>query len=136
MSDTVVTGGCACGAVRYRIAGAPLASATCQCRSCRRASAAPIVPWLRVEEARFAITAGTAVAHASSPDVTRTFCGRCGTPLTYRKAGHDGEIDVTTCSLDDPDAFPPIAHLWTSHKLGWVALADGLPCLPEDPPDA
>lgn len=135
MDEPIIAGGCACGAVRYRITGAPLVSATCQCRSCRRASAAPIVPWVHVEESRFAITAGAPVAFASSPDVTRTFCGRCGTPLTYRKTSYAGKLDVTTCSLDAPDAFPPVVHLWTSHALAWVALADGLPSLPEGPPE-
>ncbi len=135
MDAASITGGCACGAVRYRIAGAPLVSVTCQCGSCRRAAAAPIVAWIHVEESDFAITAGAPVAHASSPDVTRTFCGRCGTPLTYRKVGYAAKLDVTTCSLDAPDAFPPIVHVWTSHALGWVALADGLPCLPEGPPE-
>jgi hypothetical protein len=131
MTPLPIEGGCSCGAVRYRLDGEPLASATCQCRSCRRAAAAPIVPWLHVDAGRFTITAGTPVAFASSPDVTRTFCGRCGTPLTYAKQTYGGKIDVTTCSLDDPEAFPPRVHLWTSHKLDWVALADGIPSLAE-----
>jgi hypothetical protein len=40
---------------------------------------------------------------------------------------------VTTCSFDDPDAFPPVAHCWTSHQLHWIKLTDGLPCLEEGP---
>jgi hypothetical protein len=38
---------------------------------------------------------------------------------------HGPTIDVTTGSLDDPEVFPPIAHVWTSHKLGWVKLRTG-----------
>jgi len=41
-------GGCLCGAVRYRMVGAPLSSAICHCASCRRASGAPTVAWLTV----------------------------------------------------------------------------------------
>jgi hypothetical protein len=37
------------------------------------------------------------------------------------------EIDVTTCSLDDPERLPPEHHTRTSSKLGWVKLSDGLP---------
>jgi hypothetical protein len=37
------------------------------------------------------------------------------------------EIDVTTCSLDDPDGLPPRDHTRTSSKLSWVELADQLP---------
>jgi hypothetical protein len=129
-------GGCSCGAIRYRIAAGPVLSATCECRSCRRASAAAIVPWIHIDTARMTIVQGEPVTYVSSPGVTRTFCGRCGTPLTYHKASYGQAIDVTTCSLDDPNAFPPMVHLWTSHRLAWVQLAAGIPCLPEGPPDA
>jgi hypothetical protein len=43
---------------------------------------------------------------------------------------------VTTCSFDDPDAFPPVAHVWTSHQLHWVKLTDGLPSFEEGPPSS
>jgi hypothetical protein len=129
-----IEGGCLCGQVRYCLRGAPLSSGTCQCRTCRKASAAAIVPWIRVDAERFAFTAGRPVEFESSPEVTRTFCGRCGTPLTYRTASYAGTIDVTTCSLDDPEAFPPLGHVWTSHRLSWVRLGDGLPCFEEGVP--
>jgi hypothetical protein len=65
----------------------------------------------------------------------RTFCGRCGSPLTYRHTSYEGKkIDVTTVSLDAPEAFPPQGHVWTSHKLKWLKLADGLPCFDEGVP--
>ena len=99
MSDSAA-GGCLCGAIRYRIDGAPLASVTCQCRSCRRASAAPVVPWLHLDAAQLAFTAGTPVEFESSPSVKRTFCGRCGTPLTYWKTSYGQAIDVTTVTAE------------------------------------
>jgi hypothetical protein len=135
MNQATIEGGCLCGAVRYRIASAPLTSGTCQCRSCRRASAAAIVPWISVNAEDFVFTAGQPVEYQSSPPATRSFCGRCGTPLTFRHLSYQGKtIDVTTVSLDDPEAFPPQGHVWTSHKLAWVKLADGLPCFDEGAP--
>lgn len=130
----IIEGGCLCGAVRYRIEGEPLVSGTCQCRSCRKASAAAIVPWIHLESEKFSFTKGKPADFNSSPSVTRTFCGSCGTPLTYWKTSYGRTLDVTTCSLDDPDAFPPVAHVWTSHRLRWIELADGLPCFDEGPP--
>jgi hypothetical protein len=127
-------GGCLCGTVRYRLDGDPLASGTCQCRTCRKATASALVPWLHLDATRFAFTAGQPVEFHSSPEVTRTFCGRCGTPLTYWTKSYGPKIDVTTVSLDDPEAFPPMGHLWTSHKLGWLELTDGLPSLAEGLP--
>ncbi len=37
------------------------------------------------------------------------------------------EIDVTLCSLDNPEAVLPKDHTRTSSRLPWVKLADGLP---------
>lgn len=135
MSEQSFEGGCLCRAVRYRIQGEPLVSGTCQCRTCRRASGAAIVPWIHVSSDGFSFTAGEPVRFNSSPSVTRTFCGRCGTPLTYWKPSYERTIDVTTCSLDEPNAFPPVGHVWTSHQLEWLKLADGLPCFEEGPPE-
>lgn len=124
-----------CGAVRYRLTAPPLASVTCQCRSCRKASAAAIVPWIHLDSESLSFIAGKPVEFRSSPPVVRTFCGRCGTPLTYWRTDYGSTIDVTTCSLDDPEALPPIAHVWTSHALGWLKLADDLPCFEEGAPE-
>ncbi len=133
MSETI-EGGCLCGEVRYRILGEPLISGTCQCGTCRKASSAAIVPWLHLDSTTFAFTSGQPVEFESSPSVTRTFCGRCGSPLTYWTTSYGKTIDVTTCSLDNPEAFPPLGHVWTSHRLSWLELADELPCFEEGPP--
>jgi len=37
------------------------------------------------------------------------------------------EIDVTTCTLDEPERLPPEDHTWTRSRLPWIRLADGLP---------
>jgi hypothetical protein len=131
-----IEGGCLCGQVRYRIDGEPIASVTCQCRSCRKASAAPVVPWLHLDAGNFAFTAGRPLEFRSSPPVIRSFCGRCGSPLTYWSESYGNKIDVTTCSLDDPEAFPPARHVWASHGLSWVKLADGLPSHAESTPSS
>jgi hypothetical protein len=41
------------------------------------------------------------------------------------------EIDVTICSLDQPEAVPPKDHTRSSSQLKWVKLADGLPSYQE-----
>jgi hypothetical protein len=127
MSQSSFEGRCLCGAVRYRLNGEPLVSGMCHCRTCRRTCAAPMLPFITFPLNRFTLTRGKPAEFHSSPQVTRSFCGVCGTPLTYRNDGHGDEIDVMTCSLDDPEVCPPSHHIWVSHKLGWVQLSDGLP---------
>jgi hypothetical protein len=122
-----IAGGCLCGAIRYRIDVAPTVSMICHCRTCRAAGGAPVVAWVTFPTTDVSFVQGTPAAFHSSPPVTRTFCPSCGTPLTYVHADRPGEIDVTTCSLDDPAAFPPTYHAWLEHRVGWVRFGDGLP---------
>ena len=122
-----IEGGCFCGAVRFRASDAPTQSMICHCRSCRRAAAAPAVPWVTFRREAFTLTAGELVTHRSTPKVRRGFCGACGTPLTYAHDGRPGEVDVTTISLDEPDAFPPTYHAQLGDDVSWVKFGDGLP---------
>ena len=45
----------------------------------------------------------------------------------FEDEDYSNEIDVTTCSLDDPVSLPPKSHIHTSSKLSWIKLADRLP---------
>jgi hypothetical protein len=122
-----IEGGCYCGAVRYELMSLPLASMVCHCQSCRRIAGAPVVAWLTVAKNDFRFTRGTPSDLESSIGVRRTFCSSCGTPLTYESVKYAEEVDVTTCTLDDPNAYPPSHHSWVSHDLQWTRLVDGLP---------
>lgn len=112
------TGGCLCGAVRYRADGEPRHPTLCHCESCRRAAGAPAVAWLTFPSARFAFTNGEPQRFRSSPHVERSFCGRCGTPLTYVRDDHP-EVDVTTGSLDAPERAAPTDQTWVADRLPW-----------------
>lgn len=128
MSDTGrAMGGCLCGAVRYEIAAEPTHRTICHCRTCRHASAAPMVAWVTAPRAALRITSGAPREYASSPEVVRTFCKTCGTPLTYTHERRPDEVDVTTCSLDQPEAYAPTQHVWASHRLAWLSSVEELP---------
>ncbi|HEV7660221.1 MAG TPA: GFA family protein [Allosphingosinicella sp.] len=120
-------GGCLCGAVRYRVAGPPRATSLCHCGSCRRATGGPSLAWAIFDDDKVEIVAGTLAIYASSPGVERGFCGRCGTSLTYTRASRPGLLDVTTASLDDPEAFPPAKEIWVEERLSWEAANPALP---------
>jgi hypothetical protein len=131
----LLEGGCLCGHVRYEAGGAPFHSTVCHCSMCRRAAGAPMVAWFTVPRAEFRLVLGAPARFASSDRATRTFCPRCGTPLTFEADEYPDEIDVTTASLDDPEAMPPRDHTHTETRLRWVRLADGLPTYPDRRPD-
>jgi hypothetical protein len=119
-------GGCLCGAVRYRLAGEPLSSIVCHCATCRKISAAPMLAWLTLPRVQFEFLMGSPQIYLSSRDVVRRFCGQCGTPLTYENGSSPNTIDITTASLDDPNAFPPSMEVWLEHRLDWQPINENL----------
>ena len=131
MTDTTrkFEGGCLCGSVRYQLQrGAPDWSAHCHCRSCQKATGAAFATWIGVKKDKFEVTKGRLAIFNSSPGVERSFCGRCGTSLTYVAEDRwPGEISVLAPTQDDPGVAAPTAHVYVEHQLAWVKLADGLP---------
>jgi len=136
MTVSTFEGGCLCGRVRYRAEGQATNGTICHCRTCRKASAAPVVAWVTFAASGFSWVSGTPAEYRSSAPVRRTFCAACGTPLTYAHADFASSIDVTVGSLDEPEAFEPADHTWVSHKLDWVKITDTLPAYPKTRPPA
>lgn len=123
----MLTVGCLCRAVRYRVDAAPENPSNCHCSLCRRASGAPFVAWFTVPLAGFTIVSGKLQSYRSSPKAKRGFCAACGTQVTFAFDALPDRVDVTTCSLDDPNLVPPRDNIYTSTTPSWVKLADGLP---------
>ena len=135
MNEESHDGGCQCGAIRYRISGAPRSSTLCFCRSCRLSSGAPMVGWRVVPSGGFAWLAGQPRHHRSSSAVLRGFCADCGTLLTYQRDGAPATIDVTTVTLDRPEGLAPTQEIWLSDKLPWAASDPRLQHWPRDVDD-
>ena len=93
-----------------------------------------MVAWFTVPRTEFRLVAGAPARFASSDRAERSFCPRCGTPLTFEGAAFPDEVDITTASLDDPEAMPPRDHTHTATRLRWLRLDDGLPTWPDARP--
>lgn len=131
----MLKGHCFCREIRYEAGGSPSHETNCHCRMCRRTSGAPFVAWLTVPIEEFRFVSGDPATFRSSAHGTRTFCPRCGTHLTFQSAMFPDEIDVTVCSLEDPESLPPKDHSHTSSKLSWISLDDDLPEFAEARPE-
>ena len=125
-----LAGGCMCGAVRYEADGEPFHLTLCHCRDCRRASGAPALAWFSVRRGALRFTHGTPALRRSSPGAQRQFCADCGTQLTWLGDDVPDEVDVTLCSLDDPEALAPADHTFHSQRVRWLHIADMLPRFP------
>ena len=138
MSETF-TGGCQCGAVRYRFTERPSGAHICHCRMCQKAFGGFYAPLVGGPRETFEITRGTLATFNSSAQTERGFCAQCGTPLTFRYL--DGQhMSVSIGSLDDPSVFPPIDQHGVESRLPWANDLGHLPDRPtteaEDPGNA
>ncbi|HEM46961.1 MAG TPA: GFA family protein [Alphaproteobacteria bacterium] len=120
-------GGCLCRDIRYRVDGPIESVAHCHCNSCRHSAGAVFVTWVTVGREKFAWTGGAPRRYRSSPGVTREFCGRCGTELTYATERAATTIDITLGSLDCAVGHAADRHIWTADRLRWLQVDGHLP---------
>lgn len=117
-----LTGGCQCGAVRFRVDRAGN-SGICHCRMCQKAFGSFFAPFVTGHEMVW--TRGAPKLFRSSETVSRGFCADCGTPLTYQLDGQP--IELAVGAFDQPERVAPQLQVNAEAKL---AFFDGLPALP------
>lgn len=120
------SGRCLCGRVTFEATGAPLWIAHCHCQSCRRNTGSVMATFAGFRKPQVRYLTGERKRYASSPGVSRSFCGDCGTPLAYEADRWPDEIHIYISTLDAPQDFPPTAHVYTAEQIPWLHLDDGL----------
>lgn len=126
------SGGCQCGAVRYRVDG-PLTNAhVCYCRMCQKAAGNYFMPLANAQKDEFVVTRGAIAWFSSSDRVRRGFCRDCGTPLIFDTVAAR-HLNVTLGSLDRPADVSPRTQDGVEAKAPWF---DGLIRLPASTTDA
>ncbi|WP_342748559.1 GFA family protein [Devosia submarina] len=81
--DEPLTGGCQCGAVRYKVGVQPINVHLCHCRMCQKAVGGPFAVICPVLKTDFVVTRGEIGWFHSSAVARRGFCRDCGTPLIF-----------------------------------------------------
>ncbi len=131
------TGGCACGAVRFKIMAPFLAVCACHCTECQKASGggpnyAGLAPVTAV-----CVTKGEPRVHRTKGDsgseVGRAFCADCGTPL-WGVPKHAAFLVVKLGALDDNADLSPEMHAYVSSAPPWHTIPHNLPTFPKMPP--
>lgn len=124
-------GGCACGAVRYRLNSPPMFVHCCHCRDCQRQIGSAFAINALIEADRVAVLSGTTVAFAMPTDSGRPHhihrCTICGTAVWSEYGGRPKLRFMRATTLDDPAALSPDVHIYTRSKLPWVTLPAGVP---------
>lgn len=122
MTGQPVTGGCQCGAVRFRAERVDNPS-ICHCRMCQKAFGGFYGPLVTAHGLVW--TRGAPKQFQSSNMVQRGFCGDCGTPLTYDY----GDVpEVAIGALDNPALAAPVVQVNLNDKQPFVDDLPSLPC--------
>jgi len=121
-----LSGGCACGAIRYETSADPVVMLNCHCRDCQRASGAAyaaimVVPKSAVQmqgEPRYHRIVGK-----GGKAVERGFCTNCGNPVVARLERMPDLIGLQAGSLDDPAQYRPAMDIFTDSAPPWDCMS-------------
>lgn len=124
------SGGCQCGAVRYRIKRDAIAVYACHCRECQKQSASAFGMSLPFAGEELEIS-GELASYRRPTDsgsfTTCYFCPNCGTRVLHVSDRNTGAGTLKAGTLDDTSDLQPRFHIWTSRKQPWVVLPDDVP---------
>jgi len=112
VTNDKMTGGCACGRIRFEAEIDSDEAYLCHCRMCQRASGNVSLAMKNVPQAD--------VRWSHEPDwyrssaiAQRPFCAGCGTSLGFRYDTGTDKMDLTVAAFDDPARFAPTSHFGT-----------------------
>jgi hypothetical protein len=125
-SSMKMTGGCACGRVRFSAGVVDDEAYLCHCRMCQRATGCVSVAFKQCLKADVTWDAEPDW-YASSPIARRPFCAACGTSLGFEYPD-SAKMDLTVAAFDAPERFRCTSHFGVESRLdAWWHGTDGLP---------
>ena len=131
MTEPVFEGGCLCGAIRYRATAHPSRCMICHCQNCRKHSGAPCLSFVHFPTDAFTWLTVEPRRYQSSAYAERGFCTECGSTLSMHEEILADRVQIALGSLDDPNRVRPNDHVWTSSRIEWFDVNDGLPRFPK-----
>ena len=125
----VISGGCACGGVRYEVNGTLRPIIACHCEQCRRTSG-HFVAATACRRAYFSLTEQSGLRwYSAVPGYRRGFCEVCGSSLFFEETGKE-RISIAAGSLDAPQGLHIAAHIFTSEAGDYYAIDPHTPSSP------
>jgi hypothetical protein len=134
-----LTGGCQCGAVRYRLTEMPLSLYACHCTNCQTMSGSAFGLSMPIARSAFEITQGQLKPwHRTTPSGAAAvlwFCGDCGCRVLGERPSRPGVGVLRGGSLDDTAWLTPVAHIWTRSAQSWMRFSEDVLTYPMEPED-
>lgn len=124
--NTMRTGSCLCGAVRFRTRGVLRGVIYCHCSQCRKQSG-HFVAATNSKDADIVIEGADRLSWYGASDVAkRGFCGTCGSLLFWKHKDLDS-ISIMAGSFDTPSDLAGESHIFVGDKGDYYEICDGLP---------
>ncbi|MCB1051142.1 MAG: GFA family protein [Acidobacteria bacterium] len=123
----MITGGCFCGVVTYRVSGPLQDARSCHCSRCRKVFSAQASAYALVNPADFEWTQGKNLltAYVNQAGVGYQFCSVCGSTLCGIFQGQIHGI-MLGCVDGDP-GIKLQRHIYVGSKAKWEEIAAGIP---------
>ena len=118
----IMSGGCACGAIRYECSGEPVLMVNCHCRDCQRANGSAYAAFLIVRKAGVRIDGEPryhTVRGKAGRAVERGFCADCGSQVVARLEKFPDLFGLQAGGLDDPSIYRPTVEVFTASAQPW-----------------
>jgi hypothetical protein len=128
--DSVLSGGCQCGAVRYEVRGRPIRTYACHCSICQKQSGSAFGLSAQFPAGSFSLTQGRLenfVRPGRGRNIRCYFCSSCGTRVYHQMFTDEGDLprfSLKPGTLDDRSRFRPDCHLWVENAQPWVTFWD------------
>ena len=133
-----IRGGCLCGAVRYASDAEPVMVAVCHCASCQKNTGSAFSLNVGLPSDSVTMEGDSLVTYedragASGNPFYRSFCSKCGSPISGQGDAYAGVVFIKAGTLDDPSWVEPGAHIWCAEKQPWVNIEEGAAQFPGNP---
>ena len=127
MNKDILSGHCYCGAVSFAIDGKSDWIGHCHCESCRRHSGSVMTTFAGFNLDQVTFTGAEPNRFTTDDGVTRRFCGKCGSPISYEDEKRPAEIHLQLGLFDDLEQMAPQNHSFLGEKPSWLQADEHLP---------
>jgi hypothetical protein len=123
----VERGSCFCGKIEIDAVGEPFWISWDHDDDCRKAIGSPLTIWIGYRSDQVLYVNGAPKSYSKTPGIVRSFCGDCGTSISYEDQGLPSEVYISIGFMNDPARFEPEAHGYWEQRLPFVQMSDSLP---------
>lgn len=127
MSETPLTGGCLCGAVRFELTAPPREAGYCHCTRCQRRTGTASSAQVRIDARTLRLLAGEELVKAwRHPDggFEKCFCSECGAHLFARNPEDPTQASVRMGAFDEDPGAPLTYRLHVASAAPWEPIPD------------